>query len=224
MTSLSEFSVRKQLGEGAYSIVYLATRKCDKRNYALKIVKMPKLSDKERANALSEVRFLASLRHKNIIGYKAAFIDEPTGNLCIVMEFADGGDLTSKVSECKRTGQRFPEDDIWKVLIQLARGLAALHAMNIMHRDLKSANVFLSKDMLVRIGDMNVSRLARKDGLNYTQTGTPYYASPEVWRDEPYDFKSDMWSLGCVSFEMACLKPPFQAPDMNTLYKKVLRG
>lgn len=71
---------------------------------------------------------------------------------------------------------------------------------------------------------MNVSKTARKDGLNYTQTGTPYYASPEVWKDQAYDFKSDIWSLGCVLYEMAMLKPPFNAPDMATLFKKVTRG
>ena len=70
---------------------------------------------------------------------------------------------------------------------------------------------------------MNVSKIAKK-GLLYTQTGTPYYASPEVWRDQPYDTKSDIWSLGCVLYESVCLKPPFRADDMQGLYKKVLRG
>jgi NIMA (never in mitosis gene a)-related kinase len=68
-----------------------------------------------------------------------------------------------------------------------------------------------------------VSKVAKK-GLGYTQTGTPYYASPEVWRDQPYDIKSDIWSLGCVLYEMITLKPPFRAPDMQSLYKKVLKG
>jgi len=66
---------------------------------------------------------------------------------------------------------------------------------------LKSANVFLSQGNY-KLGDMNVSKVARR-GFVYTQTGTPYYASPEVWRDEPYDAKSDIWSLGCVAYEMA---------------------
>ena len=70
---------------------------------------------------------------------------------------------------------------------------------------------------------MNVSKVAKK-GLLYTQTGTPYYASPEVWKDNPYDEKSDVWSLGCVLYEMCALKPPFTANDMNGLYKKVTRG
>lgn len=70
---------------------------------------------------------------------------------------------------------------------------------------------------------MNVSKVA-KEGLLYTQTGTPYYASPEVWKDQPYDLKSDMWSLGCVLYEAITLKPPFRAEDMNGLYQKVVKG
>eukprot|EP00829_Urostomides_striatus_P010469 TRINITY_DN2460_c0_g2_i2.p2 TRINITY_DN2460_c0_g2~~TRINITY_DN2460_c0_g2_i2.p2 ORF type:complete len:143 (-),score=8.92 TRINITY_DN2460_c0_g2_i2:65-493(-) len=87
----------------------------------------------------------------------------------------------------------------------------------------QSANVFLFKDSTAKLGDLNVSKIAKK-GLGYTQTGTPYYASPEVWRDQPYDAKSDIWSLGCVLYEMTTLKPPFRAEDMASLYKKVLKG
>jgi NIMA (never in mitosis gene a)-related kinase len=95
--------------------------------------------------------------------------------------------------------------------------------VNIFHRDLKSANIFLARDGTAKLGDMNVSKVAKK-GLLYTQTGTPYYASPEVWRDQPYDHKSDIWSLGCVIYEAITLKPPFRAEDMQGLYKKVLKG
>ena len=98
-----------------------------------------------------------------------------------------------------------------------------MHDAQIFHRDLKSANVFLNKDGTAKLGDMNVSKVAKK-GLLYTQTGTPYYASPEVWRDQPYDSKSDIWSLGCVLYESVTLRPPFRADDMAGLYKKVLKG
>ena len=101
------------------------------------------------------------------------------------------------------------------------RGLKALHSLKILHRDMKSANIFLSNEKLVaKIGDLNVSKVAKK-GLLYTQTGTPYYASPEVWRDNPYDHKSDIWSMGCVIYEMVTLKPPFRSETMEGLYKKV---
>ena len=107
------------------------------------------------------------------------------------------------------------------MIIQMFRGLKALHSLKILHRDMKSANVFLCNEKLVaKIGDLNVSKVAKK-GLLYTQTGTPYYASPEVWRDNPYDHKSDIWSMGCVIYEMVTLKPPFRAETMEALYKKV---
>jgi len=115
------------------------------------------------------------------------------------------------------------EATVWCIFVEMCKALRALHSRNILHRDLKSANVFLKKDGTAKLGDLNVSKVAKK-GLLYTQTGTPYYASPEVWRDQPYGSKSDIWSLGCVLYEMCALKPPFRANDMNGLYKRVLKG
>ena len=102
-------------------------------------------------------------------------------------------------------------------------GLKALHDLNIVHRDIKGANILLSKDKLrAKVGDMNVSKVA-KDKFLTTQTGTPYYASPEVWNDQPYDSKSDIWSLGCLIYEICALRPPFQGKDMEALFKKVTK-
>ncbi|MCQ2821659.1 MAG: protein kinase [archaeon] len=139
------------------------------------------------------------------------------------MEFADKGDLFQKITACRKCGAHFEEQDIWRVFIQMVKGLQALHELKILHRDLKSANIFLYSDGLAKLGDLNVSKVAKK-GLGYTQTGTPYYASPEVWKDQPYDSKSDIWSLGCVTYEMASLKPPFRAENMEGLYNKVIKG
>ena len=115
------------------------------------------------------------------------------------------------------------EDEIWRIVVGTVAGLKKLHDMKIFHRDIKSANVFLEKTGEARLGDLNVSKVA-KAGILYTQTGTPYYASPEVWNDSPYSSQSDIWSLGCVFYEALVLLPPFRASDMNALYKKVVRG
>lgn len=95
--------------------------------------------------------------------------------------------------------------------------------MKIVHRDIKCANVFIGRDGTAKLGDLNVSKIA-KLGMMQTQTGTPYYASPEVWNDQPYDARCDIWSLGCVIYELAALNPPFQAKDMNSLYQRVNKG
>ncbi|CAK58779.1 unnamed protein product (macronuclear) [Paramecium tetraurelia] len=211
------------IGEGAYSIVYKVKRIEDNSEYALKKVNLTNLSDKEKQNALNEVRILASIKNPYIISYKEAFIDVNSNSLCIVMELADNGDLLQSIQKCAKSNTTMSENDILKITFQIASGLKALHDLKIFHRDLKSANVFLQSNGDVKLGDMNVSKVAKK-GLLYTQTGTPYYASPEVWKDLPYDQKSDIWSLGCVTYEMAALKPPFRAEDMEGLYKKVIRG
>jgi NIMA (never in mitosis gene a)-related kinase 1/4/5 len=99
------------------------------------------------------------------------------------MEFAPSGDLYKQIETHKKQHTEFTERDIWDCLVQMTRGLKALHERNILHRDLKSANVFLSSDGVVKLGDLNVSKVAQQNGLLMTQTGTPYYASPEVWKD-----------------------------------------
>ena len=216
------FEILEKLGDGAYSVVYKVRRKEDSKIYALKKVNLSNLSQKEKENSLNEVRILASVKSTFVIAYKEAFIDESDQSLCIVMEYADKGDLYQKITQFKKMGCLIDEVDIWRIFIQMTKGLKALHDLKILHRDLKSANIFLFSDGSAKIGDLNVSKVAYR-GLGYTQTGTPYYASPEVWRDEPYDLKSDVWSLGCVTFEMLALHPPFRAENMEKLYNKVIQ-
>ena len=220
---MDDFQIISKLGEGAYSTVFKVMRTVDSKTYALKKVKLLNLSDKEKENALNEVRILASVKSNYVVSYKEAFFDEKDRTLCIVMEFADNGDLYQKIVEHKKKAVFFEESEIWKIFIQLVKGLKALHDLKILHRDLKSANVFLYKNGDAKIGDLNVSKVTRA-GVGHTQTGTPYYASPEVWNDKPYDNKSDIWSLGCVLYEMITLKPPFRAQDMEGLYKRVIKG
>ena len=121
--------------------------------------------------------------HPNVIGYRQVFFEDATSSLCLVMDYADGGDVLQKINQHQRTGTTFPEKEIWSIFIQIVKGLAALHKRKILHRDMKvnssmmfqCANIFLCKNGLVKLGDLNVSKVAKK-GLLYTQTGTPYYA------------------------------------------------
>ena len=220
---MENFEIISKLGDGSYSTVYKVKRKIDGEIYALKKVKLMNLSEKEKLNSLNEVRILASIKSNFVISYKEAFFDEKDNTLGIIMEYADNGDLYQKILEYKKKKIYIEEDEIWKIFIQIVKGLKSLHDLKILHRDIKSANVFLFKDGSAKLGDLNVSKVAKK-GLGYTQTGTPYYASPEVWRDSSYDNKSDIWSLGCVLYEMITLFPPFRAQNMESLFKKVIKG
>ena len=115
------------------------------------------------------------------------------------------------------------EDMIWGFFIQICQGLKCLHSANILHRDIKAQNIFLVTAREIKIGDLGVAKVT-KGGMAYTQIGTPYYMSPEIWRRRPYNKKSDIWSLGCLLYELATLKHPFEARDERSLAEKVLRG
>ena len=221
--SIKDFKIISRLGEGSFASVWKVVRLSDNQEYALKKVNMKKLSDKEKENALNEVRILASIQSPFVIGYKEAFFDDDSMNLCIVMELATGGDIQSLIQKHIRSRTYIPEHEIWQFLIQILKGLKALHDKKIIHRDLKAANVFISLDGRAKIGDLNVSKVTSSN-FAYTQAGTPYYASPEVWRGQPYDARSDIWSLGCIIYEMAALRPPFRARDLHELYTKVTKG
>ena len=127
----------------------------------MKRVKLAQLSTKEKEMALNEIRILASVSHKNIIGYKDAFFNESTNELCIIMEIADGGDLDAKITQAKQLKSFVKEDKIWHIFRQLVEGLVSLHAQKIVHRDIKCANVFLSNNGGVKLGDLNVSKIAK---------------------------------------------------------------
>ena len=122
---------------------------------------------------MNEVRILASIRHPNVIGYKEAFLQESEQCLCIVMEYASDGDVQQKIMDHSKNKTHFEEEDIWRIFIQMTRGLKALHKLRILHRDMKSANIFLHKDTqgvyTVKLGDLNVSKVAKNAaGLLYT--------------------------------------------------------
>ncbi len=220
---LSDFTIKEELGKGAFGSVYLVKRNIDGQEYAMKRVKIIQLDEKEKENALNEIRILASLNHKNIIGYNEAFFDEITRTLNIVMEYADDGDLSKKIKYNLKNGLIFREDVIWDYLIQILEGINYLHENKIMHRDLKSANLFLMKDGTIKIGDLNVSKISEM-GIAYTQIGTPYYASPEIWMDKSYDYKSDIWSIGCIIYELCMLLPPFRGTSIKNLSKNIQKG
>ena len=222
--SLNDFEIGKELGKGAFGSVYIVKRKQDNKIYAMKQVKIVGLSKKERNNAFNEVRILASLSHKNIIGYKEAFYDKLSETLNIVMEYADDGDLNTKIKQNIKNKTYFEENVIWKTLIQILEGLKYLHQKCIIHRDLKSANIFLTKKGIIKIGDLNVSKIIKRMGMASTQTGTPYFASPEIWNNQPYDYKCDVWSAGCIIYEMTSYHVPFRAGSMRELYNNIMKG
>lgn len=222
--SISDFETIRELGKGSFGSVFLVKRKADNSLYAMKRVIIGSMTQKEKENSLNEVRLLASIKSKYVIAYKEAFFDEKSQSLNIIMEYADDEDLEKKIKSKAKSSIFFTEEEIWTYLIQMIIGINVLHSKSVMHRDLKSANIFLNRQGQVKIGDLNVGKFIKDNKLALTQTGTPYYASPEVWADVPYSFKSDLWSVGCIIYEMTSLTVPFKGENLSDLYESVTKG
>jgi len=214
----------EQVGKGAYGKALKAIDKRTRGTVVIKTIDITVLTDKQRQDTLTEINVLRKLRHPFIVRYYDNFMDR--NNLCLTLEFADGGDLGARIRSTKARGEWFQENQICKWFTQILLGLSFIHSKNIMHRDLKPQNIFLmSRDDRVLIGDFGICRvLDSKNDLARTMIGTPYYLSPEVFQNRPYSFKSDIWALGCLLFEMAALTVPFNASGLASLSLQVCRG
>ncbi|KAG2443892.1 hypothetical protein HXX76_002232 [Chlamydomonas incerta] len=215
---MQNYTVLKKLGTGTYGSAYLVTLKSNP--LAQLVLKKVKIEGEGGISADGEVKVLRQLSHPLVLSYVDHFIYK--GHLCIVTEYCDAGDLYQLLRARKAA---LPEAQLLDFFAQVLLAIQHVHGKNILHRDLKTQNIFLTSGGSIRLGDFGISRsLSGTMDLASTIIGTPYYMSPEVMSSMPYDFKSDMWSLGCVLYEMMSLKHAFDAADMSSLVMKILRG
>lgn len=218
---LDQFEFCRNIGKGSYGEVTLARHKRDRKQYVLKKINLKKASTRERKSAEQEAKLLSRLKHPNIVSYKDSF--EREGFLYIAMQFCEGGDLYNKLKE--QRGMLLEERQLVEWFVQIAMALQYMHERNILHRDLKTQNIFLTKSKIIKVGDLGIARvLDSSSDMATTLIGTPYYMSPELFSNKPYNHKSDVWALGCCVYEMMTLKHAFNAKDMNSLVYKILRG
>ena len=213
------FTIIKQLGKGSYGTVYKVKRVSDGNSYALKMVDLTSMNQRQREEAVNEIRIMASITSPFIIGFHEATIQDH--KLCIVTDYAKLGDLSNLIARRKLKRRPFKEDVIWRFMLQVLEGLRVLHDRGIVHRDLKSANILLSAPDLFKIGDLGISTVLQQRQLAKTQIGTPMYLAPEVWKKRPYNSKCDIWSLGVLLYEMATFTYPFNARNARDLSVKV---
>lgn len=211
----------KNIGNGMYGQVYLANHKLEQKNYAIKRINFKEINSKDRENIENEVRFLQDLKHPNIVTYKDSFLDrEEFFN--IVMVYCEGGDFYNKIRVAK--GKFFSENEIIEWIVELGLALSYIHDKRILHRDLKTQNIFL-KDGKIRIGDFGIAKMFNHTReLANSMVGTPLYMSPEQYNNKKYGFKSDIWAFGCCLYEMANLKHAFEGLTWNAVALKVLKG
>jgi len=185
---------------------------------------MDGLTEQEKKETFNEAAILKRLDHPNIIKFKEVFIQrKPKEALNIVTEFADGGDLGQKIESQNK--QPFKESQILDYITQICLALQHLHKKKIIHRDLKSGNVFLMQSGIVKLGDFGISKgLRNSQEKAKTMVGTPYYLAPEIINGQQYDAKCDIWALGILLYELMTFKMPFNAVSLPLLSIKINRG
>ena len=244
---MGPYDVLEQIGKGAFGAAWIIqTRGNDSnppRRFVLKKIPLARLSERQRHLSLQERQLVAALRHPYIVPYHRSWI-ERSHTVCIVMRHCDGGDLASAAWRARRRRERFPEQTLRRWLAQLLSALAYLHSERVIHRDVKCGNVFLASPPGfepgtshaptnstnswgdVMLGDFGLARVVdanAADDVQATSTvGTPHFMSPEMLRGAKYGFAADVWSLGCVMYELTTLRQPFTAFNMEGLRRKIL--
>ncbi|XP_024211273.2 serine/threonine-protein kinase Nek4 isoform X8 [Pan troglodytes] len=219
---LAAYCYLRVVGKGSYGEVTHVKHRRDGKQYVIKKLNLRNASSRERRAAEQEAQLLSQLKHPNIVTYKESW-EGGDGLLYIVMGFCEGGDLYRKLKEQK--GQLLPENQVVEWFVQIAMALQYLHEKHILHRDLKTQNVFLTRTNIIKVGDLGIARVLENHcDMASTLIGTPYYMSPELFSNKPYNYKSDVWALGCCVYEMATLKHAFNAKDMNSLVYRIIEG
>lgn len=219
---LKNYTIIKELGKGTYGVVYKAKKNNDNNIYVIKQISLEGLNQSQKNEVKLESKILKSIQSKYVVKYYESF--EEDNKLNIVMEFCECGDLNEFIEMQKKSKHLLKEDIIWKFFIKITLGLADIHKLKILHRDLKSLNIFLKQENDVRVGDLGVAKVLNNTFFAKTFIGTPYYLSPEICEDKPYNDKSDVWALGCILYELCTYKHPFTARSQGGLILKILNS
>ncbi|KAL2401186.1 G2-specific protein kinase nimA [Exophiala dermatitidis] len=242
-----KYEVQEIIGRGAFGIIRKVRRRRDGHVLCRKEINYLKMSQKERDQLHAEFSILSSLKHPNIVGYFHREHLKHTQELYLYMEYCGGGDLGCVIKELKRKNEYAKEEFVWRIFSQLVTALYRCHygvdppepgddlsrqkevrppakGKMILHRDLKPENIFLGEDQSVKLGDFGLSKLMQSHDFASTYVGTPFYMSPEICAAEKYTLYSDIWSLGCIMYELCTKEPPFNANSHLQLVQRIRKG
>ncbi|KAE9135265.1 hypothetical protein PF010_g2153 [Phytophthora fragariae] len=223
MPGIPAYETLTVLGSGQFGNVLLVRRNSDRKLFAAKVPHGEDAATKQASR--QEAQLLRQLHHVNIVQF-VELVEDAT-QLALVMEYASGGDLDAFLQWQQESTGHLSESAIMRIFIQIVLALQYLHRHHIRHRDLKPKNILLDGDAIVKLSDFGVSKVLTTDSsrdTSQTITGTPHYMAPELLEGGAYDCKSDVWSLGCVLYEIATNSPPFTGSALAAVVGKILHS
>ena len=220
--SRPNYEIINKIGGGGFGTVYKMRDNKDKKMYALKSIELNDEFKNNIGSIESMFSTLKSIDNKNIVKYYDFFRENNA--LYIKMELCENKDLKTFIHNYREKNELIPETAVRAIIREICYGLKEIHSKNVIHRDLKPANIFISNDYGIKIGDFGISKIL--DGTSYAKThiGTPLYMAPEQMKDENYTNKVDIWSLGCIIYEICTLKYCFNSNNIIDLSKQIVEG
>ena len=215
----------ERIGSGNYGKSYsgsafLVVENSTGKKYVAKHIPTSSLSKENLKKSKQESDLLKTLSHQNIVGFKETMITQD--KITIIMEYCEGGDLSKLIKTHAEAKKHFTESQIIIWFSQLVSALDYIHSFHVLHRDIKASNIFISKDGSLKLGDFGISKmLDNSNDVASTMVGTPLYMSPEICEGQNYASKSDIWSMGCVFYEICCLRLPFVSTNLLNLISRI---
>jgi len=210
------YKILQFIGKGTFGNVYKVYKKS---TFAMKKLKVFGLNTYDKSSIINEILILSHHNCSFLLSYHTAFVY--LNYIYIITPFASNGDLYKEIKKRNINNKHFKTIHIWKIFIQLCLGIKYLHDHSIIHRDIKTSNIFLENNYTIKIGDFGISKILKNKNMTNTQIGTPLYMSPEILLNKKYNYKIDIWSLGCVLHELLTLKHIVKPYNLNDLYYKI---
>ncbi|NXS48999.1 STK36 kinase, partial [Balaeniceps rex] len=214
---MEKYHVLEMIGEGSFGRVYKGRRKRSAQVVALKFIPKVGRSEKELKNLQREIEIMRGLHHPNIIQMLDSF--ETDKEVVVVTDYAEG-----ELFQILEDDGSLPEDQVQTIAAQLVSALYYLHSHRILHRDMKPQNILLGKDGVVKLCDFGFARAMSIHTMVLTSIkGTPLYMSPELVEERPYDHTADLWSVGCILYELFVGTPPFYTSSIFQLISLIVK-
>lgn len=222
-TNLPSYRKVRRVGQGAFGKAYLVESFPSKEHLILKKIPLEKSKPEKRESAVQEALLLRRVSQdcSFIVRFREVFIACRGSQLCLVMEYASGGDLRCMLDA--RNGVRLPEAEALELGAQVCAALQHCHAIGALHRDIKPDNCFFHRPGgRLMLGDFGISVVLDERTHAQTCIGTPHYLSPEMMKGETYKQTSDIWSFAVMLFEVASLSRPFVGNNICSLALQIV--